>query len=62
MSSLQTEKVIESEVEKSKKISVFEKFLPIWVALCIIIGILLCSLHEQMNRENLKEENALVSH
>jgi len=41
MSELQTEKVIESEVEKSKKISVFEKFLPLWVALCIIIGIVL---------------------
>ncbi len=41
MSELQIEKVIESEVEKPKKISVFEKFLPLWVASCIIIGIVL---------------------
>ncbi|MFX0042675.1 MAG: arsenic resistance protein [Candidatus Hodarchaeota archaeon] len=41
MSELQIEKVIESEVEKSKQISFFEKFLPLWVALCIVIGIIL---------------------
>lgn len=41
MSELQIEKVIESDVEKPKKISVFEKFLPLWVASCIFIGIVL---------------------
>jgi len=32
---------IEVKEEKGKKISFFEKFLPLWVALCIFIGILL---------------------
>jgi len=31
----------ESKDEKSRRISFFEKFLPIWVALCIVIGIVL---------------------
>jgi ACR3 family arsenite transporter len=41
MSELQIEEVIESEVEESKQISFFEKFLPLWVALCIVVGIVL---------------------
>jgi len=32
---------IELKEEKGKKISFFEKFLPLWVAICIFIGILL---------------------
>lgn len=32
---------IEVKEEKGKKISFFEKFLPLWVAICIFIGILL---------------------
>ncbi|MFX1586977.1 MAG: arsenic resistance protein [Promethearchaeota archaeon] len=32
---------IEVKAEKGKKISFFEKFLPLWVGLCIFIGILL---------------------
>ncbi len=49
MSELQIEKVIESEVEKPKKISVFEKLLPLWVLLCIIAGILLSQLIPQIS-------------
>jgi len=49
MSELQIEKVIESEVEKSKKISIFEKLLPFWVLLCIIAGILLSQLIPQIS-------------
>jgi len=33
--------IIEVKEEKGKKISFFEKFLPLWVAICIFIGILL---------------------
>lgn len=49
MSELQIEKVIESEVEKPKKISIFEKLLPLWVLLCIIAGILLSQLIPQIS-------------
>jgi len=49
MSELQIEKVIESEVEKPKKISIFEKLLPFWVLLCIIAGILLSQLIPQIS-------------
>jgi len=49
MSELQIEKVIESEVEKPKKISIFEKILPLWVLLCIIAGILLSQLIPQIS-------------
>ena len=29
---------IEIDEQKSRKINYFEKFLPLWVAICIIIG------------------------
>ncbi|MFW9946625.1 MAG: arsenic resistance protein [Candidatus Odinarchaeota archaeon] len=32
--------IVEKKEEKGKKISFFEKFLPLWVAICIFIGIL----------------------
>ncbi|MFX1409113.1 MAG: arsenic resistance protein [Promethearchaeota archaeon] len=40
MSKLEIEEIVKSEIEKPKEISFFEKFLPLWVALCILLGII----------------------
>ena len=40
MSKLEIEEFVKSEIEKPKEISFFEKFLPLWVAICIFIGII----------------------
>jgi ACR3 family arsenite transporter len=41
--------LIESEKSKSRGINYFERLLPLWVALCIIIGILLSQLIPQIS-------------
>ncbi len=47
---------IEVKEEKGKKISFFEKFLPLWVAICIFIGILLSQIFPGISKtiESLK--------
>ena len=44
------ENVKENEKQQSRKINYFEKLLPIWVAACIFIGILLSQLVPQLSQ------------
>ncbi|MFX0073005.1 MAG: arsenic resistance protein, partial [Candidatus Hermodarchaeota archaeon] len=45
MSEIQTnDKKVKNEGEKRKKLGYFEKFLPIWIILCMVLGIILSNL------------------
>ena len=41
---------IKSEEQKSRKINYFEKFLPLWVAICIVIGLALSQFIPQISQ------------